>query len=84
MCSIGGWDQGSLIFSIISNNPSSRALFSMSILEFVREHQCDGVNIAWFHPAQRNGIPNDKKTFSLLLKVKEFYKTYIPKLKKNI
>ena len=69
MCSIGGWDQGSLIFSIIANSPQSRTKFSKAVFNFIKNHHCDGVNIAWLHPAQRGGIPNDKMSFSLLLQV---------------
>lgn len=69
MCSIGGWDQGSLIFSIIANNANTRGVFSMSVVDFMKEHGCDGVNLVWLHPAQRNGISSDKKSYGLLLKV---------------
>lgn len=69
MCSIGGWDQGSLIFSIIANRPQSRIQFSAAVFNFVKRHNCDGVNIAWLHPGQRGGIPNDKISFGLLLQV---------------
>ncbi len=68
MCSIGGWDQGSLIFSIISNNALSRTKFSMAVVKFVEENECDGVNIVWLHPGHRSGIPSDKYTYGLLLK----------------
>jgi len=68
MCSIGGWDQGSLIFSIISNNALSRTKFSMAVVKFIKEYGCDGVNIVWLYPAQRSGIPSDKYTYGLLLK----------------
>ena len=56
MCSIGGWDQGSLIFSIISNNALSRTKFSMAVFDFIKKHGCDGVNIVWLHPSQRRYV----------------------------
>jgi chitinase len=51
--SVGGWKTGSLIFSIIANNVASRAQFTQSVVEFLQQYECDGVNIAWMHPSQR-------------------------------
>lgn len=65
--SVGGWDVGSLIFSILANNVASRAQFTQSVLDFLELYECDGVNLAWMHPSQRGGIPIDKIAYSVLL-----------------
>jgi chitinase len=44
----------------MANNPTTRAFFVNSVVQFVRQHGFDGFDIDWEYPAQRGGVPSDK------------------------
>ena len=68
MISIGGWNQGSQVFSNMSLTPGSRKIFIRSLLLFLDQYPFDGVDLDWEYPAQRDGRPEDRKNFLSLLK----------------
>lgn len=68
MISVGGWNEGSQIFSNMSLTPGSRKLFIRSLVHFLEKYPFDGVDIDWEYPAQRDGRPQDRKNFLSLLK----------------
>lgn len=69
MLSVGGWDMGSLPFSILVNDSSSMREFAETTTKFLREHGFDGLDVDWRFPTQRGGQRQDGARFTLLLKV---------------
>ncbi|CAG2176839.1 unnamed protein product, partial [Oppiella nova] len=45
MISIGGWNEGSDKYSVMASNPSSRAVFVQSCVDFLKEHKFDGLDV---------------------------------------
>ncbi|XP_025089836.1 acidic mammalian chitinase-like [Pomacea canaliculata] len=68
MLSVGGWDMGSLPFSILVNDSSSIREFAETTTKFLREHGFDGLDVDWRFPTQRGGQRQDGARFTLLLK----------------
>ena len=67
---MGGWNFGSPPFSKLAASSSLRSQFATTSVEFLREHEFDGLDMDWEYPALRGGDPEDKANFVLLLKVK--------------
>ncbi len=71
LVSVGGW-LWSGSFSDMALTPQSRAAFIASVVEFVRSHQLDGLDIDWEYPgmpgAESHFRPEDKQNYTLLLK----------------
>jgi chitinase len=71
LISVGGW-LGSADFSDVALTAQSRAVFIQSAMEFLRQHDLDGVDVDWEYPGDA-GAGNkfraeDKQNFTLLLK----------------
>ncbi|XP_060532607.1 chitotriosidase-1-like [Cylas formicarius] len=68
LVSIGGWNEGSQKYSELTANPSKRAIFVKSALQFLEEHEFDGLDFDWEYPARRDSSnAKDKENFILLL-----------------
>ena len=70
LISVGGW-LGSGGFSDVSLTRQSRARFIDSVMDFLAQHDLDGLDVDWEYPAQP-GAGNkyraeDKKNYTLLL-----------------
>ncbi|KAK9759347.1 Glycosyl hydrolases family 18 [Popillia japonica] len=65
---IGGWNEGSTNYSRLAADPARRGRFIVSVLNLLRKHQFDGLDLDWEFPAKRGGIPQDKANFLLLVK----------------
>jgi chitinase len=69
LVSVGGWEAEG--FSDAALTEDSRAVFAVSVVEFVRQHRVDGVDLDWEYPGQGvAGIkyrPEDKQNFTRLL-----------------
>jgi len=68
LIAIGGWNEGSKKYSAMAANPSSRATFVQSVVDFCKQYNFDGLDMDWEYPANRGGDPHDKENFVLLLK----------------
>jgi len=69
MVALGGWTEGSEKYSIMAKDPKLRANFVKSVVEFLKKHDFDGLDMDWEYPGQRGGdIEVDKKDFTLLLR----------------
>lgn len=68
LIAIGGWNEGSIKYSHVVADPTLRAKFVKSVVEFLNKYKFDGFDIDWEYPNQRGGKPADKKNFVALLK----------------
>jgi chitinase len=71
LVSVGGW-LWSGAFSDMALTQKSRNVFIASVVDFVRAHQLDGLDIDWEYPgmpgAESHFRPEDKQNYTLLLK----------------
>ncbi|CAG9773042.1 unnamed protein product [Ceutorhynchus assimilis] len=65
---IGGWNEGSLKYSIMASTEDLRQKFADSVIKFIVHYGFDGVDLDWEYPTARGGIPADKSSFVALLK----------------
>ncbi|KAL2712674.1 acidic mammalian chitinase-like isoform X1 [Vespula squamosa] len=68
MIAIGGWNEGSVKYSNVAANPTLRAKFVNSVIEFLKKYGFNGFDVDWEYPNQRGGKPADKENFVTLLK----------------
>lgn len=68
MVAVGGWNQGGQNFSRVANNPDLTKRFAKNALEFVLQHNFNGLDVDWEYPGQRGGSNNDKEAFNDLLR----------------
>jgi len=73
---IGGWKEGSEKYSDMALTEMNRKKFIDSAVAFTRTNGFDGFDMDWEYPGSRNGRPEDRANFVLLLKEmrKEFDK----------
>ncbi|XP_042888796.1 chitinase-3-like protein 1 [Penaeus japonicus] len=64
---VGGWNEGSEDYSVMSGDPAKRKTFVDSSVALVRKHKFDGLDMDWEYPAARGGVPEDKDNFIILL-----------------
>ncbi|MGA2048228.1 MAG: glycoside hydrolase family 18 protein [Terracidiphilus sp.] len=71
LVSVGGW-LWSGAFSDMALSKKSRGVFIASVVEFVRQHQLDGLDVDWEYPGLPGAEPHfrveDKQNYTLLLK----------------
>lgn len=71
LVSVGGWSWSGN-FSDAALTPESRLHFAESVVEMIREHQLDGIDLDWEYPGQTGAgnvhRPEDKENFTLLLR----------------
>ncbi|CAO1342257.1 unnamed protein product [Diamesa tonsa] len=66
MASVGGYNFGSEIFSMLARNPTARTNFARNTVTFMRLHGFNGFDVDWEYPVS-DGIPEDRENFILLL-----------------
>lgn len=74
---IGGWNEGSLKYSLMAEDPEKRTKFIKSVLHFLNNFKFDGLDLDWEYPARRDGRPQDKENFVTL--VKELKEAFEPR-----
>ena len=62
-------DENGRIFSKLSKNAEARSKFVTHTIDFIKEHNFDGVELDWKWPCGQSGSSNDKQNLPLLLKV---------------
>lgn len=69
LLAVGGWTHGSGPFSIMVNNPTSRAAFVQNAKNYIKQNKFDGLDLDWEYPGSReNSQPSDKQAFTELCK----------------
>ncbi|GJQ78433.1 hypothetical protein Trydic_g11554 [Trypoxylus dichotomus] len=68
LVSIGGWQDGSIKYSKMAANPHMRNNFINNTIDFIREHNFDGLDLVWEFPTKRGGSLHDKVNFVQLIK----------------
>ena len=68
MISIGGWDEGSQLFSTLASYPWTRARFVQNVVNFLQQYNFDGLDLDWEYPNQRGGQPSDVENYVVLLR----------------
>lgn len=69
LVAMGGWNEGSMKYSKVANDPILRTVFAKNVLNFVLKYDFDGFDLDWEYPGQRGGnIQRDKDAFVLLLR----------------
>lgn len=71
LSSVGGWEWSGR-FSDMALTAQSRTLFIESVVDYVRNHKLDGLDIDWEYPGLQGSTshfrPEDKQNYTLLLK----------------
>jgi chitinase len=69
LLAVGGWTHGSGPFSVMVNNPTSRAAFVQNAKKYIVQNKFDGLDLDWEYPGSReNSQPSDKQAFTELCK----------------
>ncbi|CAG2103647.1 unnamed protein product [Medioppia subpectinata] len=77
MISLGGWNEGSEKYSDMVTNTDIRRRFVRSVVDFLNEHNFDGLDLDWEHPGSRGGAETDKQNYVKLLE--ELREAFEPK-----
>jgi len=70
LVAIGGWnDSAGDKYSRLVNNPSARSRFISHVLEFIEQHDFDGLDLDWEYPKCwqvncKSGPDSDKQAFA--------------------
>jgi len=62
-------DDNGRLYSKLSKKADTRSNFIKNTLDFIKEHNFDGIEIDWKWPCGQSGSSNDKQNLPLLLKV---------------
>lgn len=62
MIAVGGWHEGGKKYSEMASSVDTRQRFVRSVVNFLKEHEFDGLDLDWEFPgqAERGGQPEDK------------------------
>ncbi|XP_067324124.1 chitinase-3-like protein 1 [Anolis sagrei] len=69
LLSVGGYSTGSKPFRDVTRSPATRSDFVLSVVQFLRNHGFDGLDLNWQYPEERN-----KRRFADL--VQDFFHTF--------
>ena len=78
LLAVGGWNFGSGPFSDMVQDQQLRQAFVQHSVQFLRQHQFDGLDLDWEYPSNREGSrPQDKQYFtSLVRELKAAFRPY--------
>jgi len=68
MISIGGWSEGSDVFSQVTDNPGLRGRFVQESVDFMYKYNLDGFDVDWEYPAANGGRPQDFDNYVNLIR----------------
>ncbi|XP_017778923.1 PREDICTED: LOW QUALITY PROTEIN: acidic mammalian chitinase-like [Nicrophorus vespilloides] len=69
LVAIGGWNEGSEVFSYVASNEHMTEKFVNNAIAFMEKYGFDGFDLDWEYPVRRGGTSRDKENFSKLLKI---------------
>ncbi|KAJ8953132.1 hypothetical protein NQ318_017159 [Aromia moschata] len=64
---VGGWNEGSIKYSVMAYTEEGRKTFADSVLKFITYYGFDGIDLDWEYPTTRGGIPEDMQNFASLV-----------------
>ena len=67
LLAVGGWVVGSTPFIPVVRTRRSRKKFARNVVQYLRRHRMDGLDVDWEFPATRGSPKEDKHRFTLLL-----------------
>lgn len=70
LLSVGGWQHENGVFSALARNEQNRARFVESVMQWMKDYNLDGVDMAWPFPGvdYRGGSPRDKENYVALIR----------------
>ncbi|XP_067009873.2 probable chitinase 2 [Anabrus simplex] len=68
LLAVGGWNEGSAKYSSMAATSAGRKRFAQSAVAFLQKYGFQGLDFDWEYPTQREGRPEDRANFVLLLK----------------
>lgn len=69
MVAMGGWNEGSTVYSHVASSSSLRTAMVNSVVAFLQKYNFDGFDLDWEYPGMRGGAATDKANFIELLKL---------------
>uniref|UniRef100_T1GUD7 Chitinase n=1 Tax=Megaselia scalaris TaxID=36166 RepID=T1GUD7_MEGSC len=79
LAAVGGWNQGSGLYSTVAASPTLRKNFIDSSIAFLENYGFDGIDLDWEYPAQRDSVnpSSDKANFvTWLQEIKDAFQSY--------
>ncbi|XP_059805780.1 acidic mammalian chitinase-like [Hypanus sabinus] len=67
LLAIGGWNFGSVSFTRMVSTKATRRTFINSVVNFLRHHHFDGLELAWQYPGAPGNPPENKELYSRLV-----------------
>lgn len=52
---MGGWNEGSEVYSKVAANETTRKILANNVLKFIEERGFDGFDLDWEYPGLRGG-----------------------------
>lgn len=57
---MGGWNEGSTIYSNVANSPHLRSIMVSNVVNFCKKYGFDGFDLDWEYPGLRGGASTDR------------------------